>query len=131
MRRIQAHTREGALYYTDEWQAYATLRRRGEHVVSRKEKGKPVGRDHLNSIEGFWSYAKNWLYPYRDVPGKYFQLYLGEVCFRFNHRDQDLKHLLVKLLKATSMQDSIIRSVQIPKELSKEKGHPKVPLGGE
>ena len=72
MSQIQAHTREGSLYYTDEWQAYATLRMRGEHVVIRKEKGKPVGRDHINGIEGFWSYAKNWLYPYRGVPAKYF-----------------------------------------------------------
>ena len=33
MREIEAHTREGALYYTDEWQAYATLKLRGEHVI--------------------------------------------------------------------------------------------------
>ena len=39
MREIEAHTREGALYYTDEWQAYATLKLRGEHVMIRKEKG--------------------------------------------------------------------------------------------
>ncbi len=91
----------------------ASLRMRGEHVVIRKEKGKPVGRNHINGIEGFWSYAKNWLYPYRGVPGKYFHLYLGEVCFRFNHRDQNLKPLLVKLLKATSMQDINPKLVQI------------------
>nr|WP_232314052.1 transposase [Ralstonia sp. A12] len=95
------HTREGSLYYTDAWQAYATLRLRGDHVVVRKEKGRPVGRDHINGIEGFWSYAKNWLYPYRGVPRKHFHLYLGEVCWRFNHRDQDLKPLLLKLLRAT------------------------------
>lgn len=51
MTHIEAHTREGALYYTDEWQAYATLRLRGEHVMIRKEKGRPVGRDHINGIE--------------------------------------------------------------------------------
>ena len=113
MRHIEAHTREGALYYTDEWQAYATLRMRGEHVVIRKEKGKPVGRDHINGIEGFWSYTKNWSHPYRGVPRKYFHLYLGEVCFRFNHRDQDLKPLLVKLLKATSMHNINPKLVQI------------------
>ena len=44
-REIQADTREGSLYYTDEWQAYATLRTRGEHVMIRKEKGRPLGRD--------------------------------------------------------------------------------------
>lgn len=78
MQVIQPQSREGSLYYTDEWQAYATLRLRGDHVVIRKEKGRPVGHDHINGIEGFWSYAKNWLYPYRGVPKKFFHLYLGE-----------------------------------------------------
>ncbi len=105
MREIEAHTREGALYYTDEWQAYATLKLRGEHVMIRKEKGRPVGRDHINGIEGFWSYAKNWLYPYRGVPHQYFHLYLGEVCYRYNHRNEDLKPLLYRLLRQTSIQE--------------------------
>ena len=105
MRQIQAHSREGSLYYTDEWQAYATLKLRGEHVMIRKEKGKPVGRDHINGIEGFWSYAKNWLYPFRGVPRKHFHLYLGEICFRFNHRDEDLYPLLYKLLRTTDLND--------------------------
>ena len=101
MQQIDAHSREGSLYYTDQWQAYATLKLRGDHVVIRKEKGRPVGRDHINGIEGFWSYAKNWLYPYRGVPSKYFHLYLGEVCYRFNHRNEDLQTLLYKLLRDT------------------------------
>ena len=105
MDHIQALSREGSLYYTDEWQAYATLKLRGDHVVIRKEKGRPLGRDHINGIEGFWSYAKNWLYPYRGVPRKYFHLYLGEVCYRFNHRDEDLKPLFLRLLRNTTMDE--------------------------
>lgn len=105
MRQIQAHTREGSLYYTDEWQAYATLKLRGDHVMIRKEKGRPVGRDHINGIEGFWSYAKNWLYPFRGVPRPYFHLYLAEVCFRFNHRDEDLVPLLKRLMHTISVQE--------------------------
>lgn len=111
MRVIEAHTREGALYYTDEWHAYATLKLRGNHVRIRKEKGRPAGRDHINGIEGFWSYAKNWLYPYRGVPRQYFHLYLGEVCYRFNHRDDDLKPLFLRLLKQFSIQD--VRSISV------------------
>lgn len=48
---IDAHTREGSLYYSDKWLAYATLKLRGDHVVIRKKKGRPVGRDHINGIE--------------------------------------------------------------------------------
>lgn len=103
--RVCAHTTPGSLYYTDDWQAYASLRIQGDHIVVRKEKGRPRGRDHINGIEGFWSYAKNWLYPYRGVPRKYFHLYLGEICYRFNHRKQDLKPLLQKLMRSTTVSD--------------------------
>lgn len=77
---------------------------RGDHVVIRKEKGRSLGRDHINGIEGFWSYARNWLYPYRGVRKKFFHLYLGETCYRFNHRDEDIKSLIIKLLKTTNIQ---------------------------
>jgi transposase-like protein len=30
------------------------------------------------------------LYPYRGVPQKFFHLYLAEICYRFNHRDEDI-----------------------------------------
>jgi transposase len=98
---VMEHTRPGSLYYTDDWQAYAGLSVRGEHVVVRKERGRPKGRDHLNGIEGFWSYAKHWLYMYRGVPQKFFHLYLGELSFRFNHRNEDLFPLVLKLLRET------------------------------
>ncbi len=94
-------TKPGSLYYTDDWQAYASLAVRGNHIVVCKGKGRPHGRDHLNGIEGFLSYAKHWLYNYRGVPQKFFHLYLGEISFRFNCRDQDLFPLLIKLIQNT------------------------------
>lgn len=102
---VCAHTTPGSLYYTDDWQAYASLRVQGDHIVVRKEKGRPKGREHINGIEGFWSYAKHWLYPYRGVPRRYFHLYLGEICYRFNHRKEDLKPLLLRLLKQTTVSE--------------------------
>jgi len=95
---ITRYTKAGSLYYTDDWFAYTFLPIRGNHVVVTKEKGLPKGRDHLNSIEGFWSYAKHWLYPYRGVPRQYFHLYLKEIEWRFNHRKENLVILLRKLL---------------------------------
>ena len=102
---VCAHTRPGSLYYTDDWHAYASLAVRGDHIVVRKEGGRPKGRAHINGIEGFWSYAKHWLYPYRGVPRKFFHLYLGEVSFRFNHRDEDLFPLVLRLMKRVSVTD--------------------------
>jgi len=41
-----------------------------------KEKGVPKGRNHINGIEGFWSFAKHWLYQYRggDPQVQFFSL---------------------------------------------------------
>ena len=72
---VRKHTKPGSLYYTDDWHAYGSLAIRGDHIVVRKEAGRPKGRSHINGIEGFWSYAKNWLYPYRGVPRKNFHLF--------------------------------------------------------
>jgi transposase len=95
---LLAYTHPGSLFYTDEWQAYASLAMTCNHVVVSKEKGVPRGRDHINGIEGFWSYAKHWLYQYRGVPRVYFHLYLKEIEFRFNHREENLVPLIMRLL---------------------------------
>lgn len=95
---IEAHTTPGSLYYTDDYHAYASLRVRGQHVVVSKSEGRPRGRDHINGIEGFWSYAKHWLYQYRGVPQHHFPLYLKEVEWRFNHREENLFHLLAEAI---------------------------------
>jgi len=98
---VRQHTKPGSLYYTDDYQAYVSLALRGDHVVVRKEAGRPKGRDHINGIEGFWSYAKNWLYPLRGVPRKNFHLYMAEICWRFNNRWKDLYPLIINMLKNT------------------------------
>lgn len=95
---IIQYTKAGSLYYTDDWFAYTFLPIRGNHVVVTKEKGLPKGRNHLNSIESLLSYAKHWLYQYRGVPKQYFHLYLREIEWRFNHRNENLVVLLRKLL---------------------------------
>lgn len=104
-RQISLHTKPGSLYYTDDYEAYASLPLRGEHVVVKKEKGRPKGRDHINGIEGFWSYAKNWLYQYRGIDRKFFHIYLGEISYRFNHRHEDILPLIEGLLRTTTYDD--------------------------
>jgi len=96
---IFKHATPGSLCYTDEWHAYTYLSIRHEHVVVRKEKGIPRGTNHLNGIEGFWSYAKHWLYQYRGVPQQYFHLYLKEIEWRFNNRNTNLIPLIKRLIK--------------------------------
>ena len=95
---ITRYTKAGSLYNIDDWFAYTFLPVRGNHVVVLKDKGVPKGRNHTNGIEGFWSFAKHWLYQYRGIPKAYFPLYLKEVEWRFNHRNENLVILLRRLL---------------------------------
>ena len=37
-------------------------------------------------------------YHYRDVPRQYFHLYLKEIEFRFNHRNEDLFQILANIV---------------------------------
>ena len=101
------HTKPGSLYYTDDWHAYTFLPIRGNHVIISKEKGRPKGRNHINGIEGFWSYAKHWLYHYRGVPEKYFHLYLKEIEWRFNYRDENLVIILRKYLNQPVIKEQV------------------------
>ena len=87
---IAKYTKTGSLYYTDDWFAYTSLSIRGNHEMVLKEKGVPKGRNHINGIESFWSFAKHWLYQYRDIHQAYFLLYLKEVEWRFNHHNENL-----------------------------------------
>lgn len=95
---VRKYSKEGSIYYTDDFEGYVSLTFRGLHIIIEKEKGKPHGRNNINGIEGCWSYAKTWLYHYRGVPRKYFHLYPKEIEFRFNNRDKDLFDEVVKLL---------------------------------
>ncbi len=67
-------------------------------MIVLKGKGIPKGRDHINGIEDSWPFAKHWLYQYRGIPNAYFPLYLKEVEWRFNHRNENLVILLRRLL---------------------------------
>ena len=64
---IKLHTKKGSLYYTD-WNhtAYASLDLIGKHqiIANRMEEYVREDTSHINGIEGFWSYAKTWLYHY-------------------------------------------------------------------
>lgn len=96
---IAQHTAAGSVYYTDDYHAYVSLRLRGKHQrVTHKRDEFVRGHAHLNGIEGFWSYAKIWLYHYRGVPRLYFPWYLKEIEFRFNHREEDLFPLVSRFL---------------------------------
>jgi transposase len=97
MRHIRSHTRKGSVYYTDAFRGYRSLKRYGKHhtVCHSKSLVDRRTKNHINGIEGFWSYAKHILYNYRGVSKYHFPMYLKEIEYRFNHRGENVfRHFL-------------------------------------
>jgi transposase-like protein len=61
---------------------------------SRRERG-----NHINGIEGFWGYAKTRLARFRGMHPDSFLFHLKECEFRFNHRHENLYHVLLTLCR--------------------------------
>ena len=99
MRHIKAHTRKGSVYYTDAFRGYQSLKRYGKHHTVNHSKTfvNQRTKNHINGIEGFWSYAKHILYNYRGVSKYHFPMYLKEIEYRFNHRRENLFRNFVRV----------------------------------
>lgn len=88
--------RRGSLVYTDRYKVYDTLMFRGyRHLKVDHGKQFARGRVYINGLEGFWSYAKERLIKHHGISPLRFPLYLKELEFRYNHRDQDIFPILV------------------------------------
>lgn len=57
------------------------------------------GKVYINGIEGFWSYAKERLMKYHGASAEMFPLYIKELEYRYNNRDEVLFDELLKLLR--------------------------------
>jgi transposase len=99
MTHIENHTRKGSVYYTDAFRGYQSLQRFGKHLVVNhsKEFVNQRTKNHINGIEGFWSYAKHILYNYRGVSRYHFPMYLKEIEYRYNHRKENVFKLFLQL----------------------------------
>lgn len=95
---IRAKTRKGSVYYTDSFKSYNSLHQFGKHMQVNHSKTYVTKRhNHINGIEGFWSYSKHKLYNYRGVSKANFPLYLKEMEYRFNHRKENIIESVMKL----------------------------------
>ena len=89
-----------SVVYTDGFRSYDGLVLDGfKHYRVKHEKTFVEGKhNHINGIENFWGYAKTKLKRYSGISRNHFYLYLKEMEFRFNHRQQNLGLLIRKLL---------------------------------
>lgn len=86
---IEGKVLEGSDIYTDGWKAYDGLVLGGyqHHRIHHHKNEFARGKNHVNGIESFWSYAK-----FR------FLIHLKECEWRFNHRHDNIYHIIIQNL---------------------------------
>ena len=96
---IQGKILEGSTIYTDGWKAYDDLILNGydHYRVFHNHNEFARGKNHVNGIESFCSFAKRSLAKFKDLTDEKFFLPLKESEFRFNFRH--LKDFLPELWK--------------------------------
>ena len=91
-----------SVIYSDGWRGYDGLVDVGYGKHFRVDHGKDEfarGHVHINGIESFWGYAKTRLAKFRGMRKDTFYLHLKECEFRFNHRQDDLYQVLLRLVR--------------------------------
>ena len=91
-----------SVIHSDGWRGYDGLVDLGYKKHYRVQHGADEfvkGKNHINGIESFWSFAKARLMKFNGLTNSTFYLHLKESEFRFNHRDQDLYAILLKVLR--------------------------------
>jgi transposase len=92
-----------ATIHTDGFRSYDGIVHMGYRKHYRVQHGKDEfvrGNAHINGIEGFWGIAKTRLVKFKGMSRSTFYLHLKECEFRFNHRDEDLYRLLLKITRS-------------------------------
>jgi len=93
-----------SIVYSDGWKAYNKLSLNGFHHrrINHQEEFAN-GKNHINGIENFWGYAKRRLKAYHGGFKRNFRLFIREMEFRFNHRnDENTINYLRNILHACS-----------------------------
>lgn len=88
--------RRGSVVYTDKWRGYDSLMFCGYKHLSIDHKYKfKSGKVYINGIEGFWSFAKERLIKHHGISPDKFLLYIKEMEWRYNHRDDNNLFMLL------------------------------------
>lgn len=95
MNEIQNKTNKGSVFYTDGWKSYASLEQYGKHnIIDHDKELVDNNHNHINGIEGFWSFAKERFHKYHGIDKENYPFYVKEMEFRFNHRNESVFNLL-------------------------------------
>jgi transposase len=97
MNEIKEHARKGSVFYTDKFRSYKSLKFFGKHLTIDHTTRFKRGKNHINGLEGFWSYAKERFLKYHGVNKEHFYYYLKEMQFRYNYRKENIYQFLMKM----------------------------------
>jgi len=97
MNEIKNKAKKGSVFYTDGWKSYASLQQYGKHNIIDHDKELVNNRNHINGIEGFWSFAKERFHKYHGISKTNYPLYIKEMEFRFNNRNENVYKLLIDI----------------------------------
>ena len=99
---IRGKVSPDSVIHSDGWRGYNGLVDIGYKKHYRVHHGANEfarGKKHINGIESFWAFAKTRLAKFNGLSKKTFYYHLKECEFRFNHRDDDLYLLLLKMFR--------------------------------
>ena len=99
---IKEKVDKNSVIHSDGWLGYDGLVDIGYKKHYRVHHGKNEftrGKSHINGIENFWGLAKVRLSKFRGIHKHTFYLHLKETEFRFNHRNDNLYLIILKILK--------------------------------
>lgn len=98
---IKRKVLEGATIYSDGWKSYDSLVLNGYHhyCIYHSHDEFARGKNHVNGIESFWSYAKRRLQKFNGIHRHLFHLHVKECEFRFNHRHGNMYTSLLQEIR--------------------------------
>jgi len=88
-----------SIIHSDKWPGYNGLVDMGYKKHFRVHHGLSEfarGKNHINGIESFWSYAKRRLEKFHGIHKSTFHLHLKECEFRFNYRNKNIYLILLE-----------------------------------
>lgn len=89
----------GSIVYTDKFKSYDSLMFCGyRHLRIDHAKKFVQGKVYINTLEGFWAFAKERLIKFHGVSKRNFPFYLKEMEFRYNYRGENIFEILAKYI---------------------------------
>jgi transposase len=95
----------GSIVCSDTWKAYTGIAARGyvHRLVNHGEKQySDLKGNHINRLEGFWGYLKRKLSSKGGIRRERLPLYLGEYVWRYNHRTDQERIKIKRLIQLLS-----------------------------